>query len=321
MPMTVTTFSDIHTTGVEEAEACLPQFMHLDHHPAAGFAFHQHTVACGPFSVEETRCTDGVHLDLLDQFEYAVGVPIRGPLHTEHRGQELDLGPGRAAIFAPSEEAAVDAPDDFDVVLVHIRSGALEDALEALLGRPVRRPLPLPATVPLDSAAGRALAATIGLAVHAQPDTRSVLDRPIGAEPLQYRLMVQLLLAADHPERDALDGPVPTWGPRTVRRCVDLIEEHPEWPLTLADLAAGAGLSVRALEGCWLRHRDQPPGHDIGRVRLDRAHRDLESHRPGETTVDAVATYWGFGTRPFVTAYTARYGRTPDATLRGPAFA
>ena len=56
-------------------------------------------------------------------------------------------------------------PDDFDVVLVHIRSGALEDALEALLGRPVRRPLPLPATVPLESAAGRALAATIGLAV------------------------------------------------------------------------------------------------------------------------------------------------------------
>jgi hypothetical protein len=35
-----------------------------------------------------------------------------------------------------------------------------------------------------------------------------VLDRPIGAEPLQYRLMVQLLLPADHPERDALDGPV-----------------------------------------------------------------------------------------------------------------
>jgi hypothetical protein len=154
-------FSDVHTTGVEEAEACLPQFMHLDHRPAAGFAFHQHTVACGPFSVEETRCTDGVHLDLLDQPEYAVGVPVRGPLHAEHRGQELDLGPGQAAVFAPSAEAAVDAPDDFDIVLVHIRSGALEDALEALLGRPVRRPLPLPATVPLDSAAGRALAATI----------------------------------------------------------------------------------------------------------------------------------------------------------------
>jgi hypothetical protein len=56
-------------------------------------------------------------------------------------------------------------------------------------------------------------------------------------------------------------------------------------------------------------------------VRLDRAHRDLESHRPEETTVDAVATSWGFGPRPFVTAYGARYGRSPHATLRGPAFA
>ena len=319
--MTVTAFSDVHTTGVEAAETCLPQFMHLDHRPAAGFAFHRHTMACGPFSVEETRCTDGVHLDLVDQSEYAVGVPVRGPLHAEHRGQELDLGPGRAAVFAPSAEAAVDAPDGFDVVLVHIRAEALEDALEALLGRQVRRPLPLPVTLPLNSAAGRALAATIGLAVHAQSDTPSVLHRPIGAEPLQYRLMVQLLLAADHSERDALDGPVPTWGPRTVRRCVDVIEEHPEWPLTPADLAAGAGLSVRALEGCWLRHRDQPPRHDIERVRLDRAHRDLESHRPEETTVDTVAIAWGFGPRPFVTAYGTRFGRSPEATLRGPAFA
>ena len=319
--MTGPSFSDVYRTDVEETEASLPQSMHLDHRPAARFAFHRHTVACGPFSVEETQCTDGVHIDLADQSDYAVGLPIRGPLHAEHRGQELDLGPGRAAVFAPSAEAAVDTGDGFDVVLVHIRSGALEDALEALLGRPVRRPLPLPPTMTLDTAAGRALAATIRLVVHAQPDTDSVLGKPISAEPLQYRLMVQLLLAADHPERDALDERVPTWGPRTVRRCVDLIEAHPEWPLTLADLAAGAGLSIRALEGCWLRHRDRLPGHDIGRVRLDRAHRDLESHRPGETTVDAVATSWGFRPRRFVTAYGTRFGRSPAETLRGPAFA
>jgi hypothetical protein len=73
--MAVTAFSDVHTTGVEEAEACLPPFMPGPRSCTStttrprGSAFRRHTVACGPFSVEETRCTDGVHLDLLDQSE------------------------------------------------------------------------------------------------------------------------------------------------------------------------------------------------------------------------------------------------------------
>jgi AraC-like DNA-binding protein len=319
--MTGPSFSDIHETDVEEAEAHLPLSMFLGHPPASRFAFHRHAVARGPLSVEETRCTDGVRIHLVDQSGYAVGLPVRGPMHADHRGQQVDLGPGGAAVFGPVAEAAVATGDRFDVVLVRIRSAALEDALEALLGRPVRRPLPLPTTMTLDTDAGRALTATIRLVAHALPDTASVLANPMSAEPLQYRLLVQLLLATDHPDRDALDGRVPTWGPRTVRRCVDLIEAHPEWPLTLADLAAGAGMSVRSLEGSWVRHRDRPPGHDVGRVRLDRAHRDLESHRPGETTVAAVAASWGFRPQSFVAAYGARFGRSPAETLRGPAFA
>ncbi len=319
--MTGPSFADVHETDVDEAEGRLPSSMHMDHRPAAAFAFHRHAVARGPLSVEETRCTDGVRIRLVDEPGYVVGLPVRGPVHADHRGRELDLGPGRAAVFGPVAEAAVATGDRFDVVLVHIRSAALEDALEALLGRPVRRPLPLPATMALDTDAGRALTAAIRLVAHAVPDAASVLVNPISAEPLQERLLVGLLLAFDHPDREALDGRVPTWGPRTVRRCVDLIEAHPEWPLTLADLAAGAGLSIRSLEGCWVRHRDRPPADDIERVRIDRAHRDLESHRPGETTVAEVAAAWGFRPQPFVAAYRARFGRSPAETLRGPAFA
>jgi AraC-like DNA-binding protein len=318
--MTGPSFSDVHETDVEEAAAHLPPSMHLDHRPASRFTFHRHAVARGPLSIEETWCTDGVRI-LVDQSGYAVGLPVHGPMHADHCGQELDLGPGRAAVFAPVAEAAVATGDRVDVVLVRIRSVALEDALEALLGRPVRRPLPLPTTMTLDTDAGRALTATIRVVAHALPGTVSVLANPMSAEPLQERLLVRLLLATDHPDRDALDGRVPTWGPRTVRHCVDLIEAHPEWPLTLANLAAAAGLSIRSLEGCWVRHRDRPPEHDIGRVRLDRAHRDLDFYRPGETTVAAVAAAWGFRPQPFVAAYGARFGRSPAETLRGPAFA
>lgn len=319
--MTKPTFSDIHETDAEEAAAHLPHSTYLDHSPASRFAFHQHAVSRGPLSIEETRCTDGVHFRLADQSDYAVGLPVRGPMSADHQGQELDLGPGGAAVFGPTADAAVATGDLCDVVLVHIRSVALEDALETLLGSTVRRPLPLPTTMTLDTEAGRALMASIRLVAQDVPGSDSVLDNPMSAEPLQYRLLAQLLYATDHPDRDALDGRVPTWGPRAVNRCVDLIEAHPEWPLTLADLAALTGLSVRALQGSWLRHRDWPPDYDIGQVRLGRAHRDLESHLPGETTVEDVAASWGFRRQRFEDAYGERFGHSPDQTLRGPAYA
>jgi AraC-like DNA-binding protein len=313
-------FSDVHETDADEAQAHTTPSFRLDHAPRSGFALRMHAVTRGPLSMEETRCTDRVRMALTDQSGYAIGLPVRGPLHADHRGQEIDLGPGRAAVFVPSADATMATDDQCDVVLVRVESAALEDALEALLGRPVRRPLSLSTSMELGTAAGRAWVGTVQVVADADTGATSVLANPMSAEPLQDRLLVRLLLATDHPDREALDGRVPTWGPRPVRRCVEVIEAHPERPMTLASLAADAGMSVRALHGCWVRHRDQPPGHDVVRVRLGRAHRDLEFYRPGETTIAAVATAWGFRPRPFTAAYGARFGLSPAQTLRGPAF-
>lgn len=155
----------------------------------------------------------------------------------------------------------------------------------------------------------------------AGPGPTSALTNALSAEPLQDALLVGLLHLTDHPERDALDAPVRSWGPRAIRECLDLVEAHPELPLTSASLAARAGLSSLALQGCWRRHRDVLPRDDVERVRMTRAHRDLEAHRSGETTMAAVARSWGFSPRTFPAAYAARFGRSPAQTLRGPAFA
>ncbi|MBN9113657.1 MAG: AraC family transcriptional regulator [Pseudonocardia sp.] len=319
--MTTPRFADVHVTDIGRAATQLPQTVHLDHVPTTRFAFHTHRVTRGPLIVEETRCTDGVHVRLPDRPSYQVGLPLRSLLHADTRGTELDVGPGCAAIFSPWPETTVATGDRFDMLLIDIGSVTLEDMLEALLGRAVPRPLRLFTSMTVSSGAGRKWASTVRLVASATTDTSSLLDNPMSAEPLQDMLLVRLLLAADHPHRDALDERVPTWGPRAVRRCVDYVEAHPERSLTLTSLAAVAGLSVRALEGCWLRHRDVRPGHDVGRIRLARAHRDLQFYRPGEATVTTVARSWGFRPQSFVAAYGARFGRSPGQTLRGPAFA
>ncbi|HEY2224498.1 AraC family transcriptional regulator [Actinomycetospora sp.] len=320
--MTSTQFSDVDETDPRRAEEHLTAALRLDHAPQARFTLHLHRVTRGPLCLEEVSCSEGVRMRVDDDPGYVVGLPVQGPLHADHHGRELDLGPGQAAVFTPSAEAGMAMGDGADVVLVRVRAAALEDALEALLGRTVQRPLRLAASAVLGPASGRAWAGVVRSVAAAAPGPASVLANPLSAEALQDALLVGLLHLTDHPERDALDAPVPTWGPRVVRDSLDLIEAHPELPLTPGSLAARAGLSVLALRGCWRRHRDLLPRDDVARVRMTRAHRDLEAHRPGETTVAAVATSWGFRPRAFPVAYRARFGgRSPAQTLRGPAFA
>jgi AraC-like DNA-binding protein len=320
--MSAPRFSDVHETDAQQVEALLAPALRPDHRPSEGFTLHVHRVTRGPVSVEETRGTDGVRIALEGEPSYVVGLPVGQPVHAVHRRRDLDLIPGQAAVLAPPVEATIGTPDQFDVVLVRVGPVALEDMLESLLGRAVRRPLlPLPTTVALGTTGGEAWARAVRSVAGAVPGAGSSLGNPLGAEELQHALLVGLLYATAHPDRDALDVPVLTWGPRKVRECLDLIEAHPERPLTSGTLAAHAGMSVRAFDGCWRRDRDVLPRQDVERVRLRRAHRDLEAHRPGETTVAAVAAAWGFPPREFGAVYRARFGRSPAQTLRGPAYA
>ncbi|WP_284742322.1 AraC family transcriptional regulator [Amycolatopsis sp. RTGN1] len=319
--MTAPTIVEFELTSSGSADAPLPSAVRLGRVLHKPFSFRTRRVTSGSLAVEETRCTDEVHMRMPDEHGYLVGIPVRGALRIRYRGQDLDLGPGRAAVLAPPAEATVDTVEQFDVVVADIGSVALEDMLEALLGRSVRRPLPLAASLSLNSPAGRSWAADVRLITDVTAKPTSLSADPISAEPMQDHVMVQLLFATDHPHHEALDASVPTWGPRAIRRCIDYIEAFPDQPLTPGRLATVAGLSIRALAGSWIRHRDVPSWQDIERVRLGRAHADLEFFRPGETTVAAVARSWGFGPPRFVAAYGTRFGRSPAQTLRGPAFA
>jgi AraC-like DNA-binding protein len=314
-------FSGVDETDPRRAEEHLTPSLRLDHAPEDRFTLHLHRVTRGPLGLDDIRCSEAVRIRLDDDPGYVVGLPVRGTLRAEHRGRDLDLHPGRAAVLTPFPEAAMTTAAGADVVLVRVRDTALEDALEALLGRPVHRPVQLTNPAELGATAGKVWSGVVHSVAAAGARPAAGLTNPMSADPLQDALLVGLLHLTDHPERDALDAPVPSWGPRPVRDCLDLVETHPELPLTSAGLAAHVGLSVRALQGCWRRHRDVQPRDDLDRVRMTRAHRDLEARLPGETTVAAVARAWGFPPRTFPAAYAARFGRPPELTLHGPAFA
>lgn len=318
---TGTQTSGVHETDPHRAEEHLTPALRLAHAPRTRFALHLQRITRGPLSLEEVRCSEGIRIRTDDDPGYLVGLPVRGSVHTDHPGRELESAPGQAVVVTPFAQAVMATGDGTHVVVVRVEAAALEDALEALLGRTVRRPLRLPAPTVLGTAVGGAWAGVVRSVAAPGPGPAALLENPMSAEPLQAALLAGLLHLTDHREREALDAPVATWGPRPIRRGLDLVEAHPELPLTSGSVAAHVGLSGLALQGGWRRHRDVLPRDDVERVRMERAHRDLESHRPDETTVSAVARSWGFSPGAFPAAYGSRFGRSAVQTLRGPAFA
>jgi AraC-like DNA-binding protein len=104
--------------------------------------------------------------------------------------------------------------------------------------------------------------------------------------------------------------------PDTVRRAVAFIDEHAHDDISIADIAAAALVTVRAVQLAFRRHLDTTPMAYLRRVRLDRAHHDLITADPASQTVTAIAYRWGFSNASrFATQYQQAYGIRPSDTL------
>jgi transcriptional regulator GlxA family with amidase domain len=113
--------------------------------------------------------------------------------------------------------------------------------------------------------------------------------------------------------------PGPGWvPPATVRRAAAFIEAHAGQPVTVAEIAAAAGVTARALQYTFPRYYGTTVTGYLRRVRLEQAHRQLQAADPTTgTTVAEIGRRWGW-TSPsnFTTAYRKQYGLPPSHTLR-----
>jgi anti-anti-sigma factor len=112
-------------------------------------------------------------------------------------------------------------------------------------------------------------------------------------------------------------GRLPRTASRTVGRAVAFIEERASDDIGVADIAAAAFVTVRAVQLAFRRYLGTTPLGYLRQVRLERAHRQLLSADPDRTTVTAVAADWRFANPSRFTAYyRAAYGVPPVQTLR-----
>ena len=146
----------------------------------------------------------------------------------------------------------------------------------------------------------------------------SLVHQPLIAQQIRHSVLSGLLLSLSHRYRDELSAPARPGAPRAIRRALDLIHAEPERPLSVADLAATAGMSVRSLQEGFRRHVGCAPMMYLQQARLLRVHEELQRADPFRVTVAAVAHRWGFAhLGRFASAYRMRFGVSPSETLRG----
>jgi AraC-like DNA-binding protein len=113
-------------------------------------------------------------------------------------------------------------------------------------------------------------------------------------------------------------GPGQPAAPAALRRAVAHIDAHADQPVSVAEIAAAAGVTARALQYAFRRHYDATPMDYLRQVRLERAHRELQAADPTRgATVAQIARCWGWANAAhFAAAYRRRYGLSPSHTVR-----
>ncbi|MFC4174769.1 AraC family transcriptional regulator [Microvirga sp. GCM10011540] len=169
----------------------------------------------------------------------------------------------------------------------------------------------------LDDAAGQSWLRLVQYTTGELRDPMSLARRlPAARQQLEQMVVTGFLLAHSHNYSDELLRPQSPAVPYYVRRAEAYIEAHFSEPLSLAEIAAQAGVSARSLQNGFQNFRHTTPMAFLRQMRLQHAHRALLKADPAFATVTDIAVSCGFGhLGEFATLYKRTFGETPRQTL------
>ncbi len=102
-----------------------------------------------------------------------------------------------------------------------------------------------------------------------------------------------------------------------VRKVRELVFEHPEQPLSVAELCTRLHVTRRTLQNGFQETLGTSPATYLRTVRLNAVRRALREQAPGSSTIADTAARWGFWHMGhFSKDYKALFGETPSQTRR-----
>jgi AraC-like DNA-binding protein len=207
--------------------------------------------------------------------------------------------------------------DDWSVFTVRLPRPLIETVAQAQTGI-TGADLRFDDSRPITEGLGRHWTHTVNHVLNTVLCDPELMANPLITANASHLLAATALAVFPNTSLDARQQPAGDVTPQVLRRAMAYIDEHAHRPVTMSEMAAAAGVSARALQLAFRRHRDTTPTRYARTVRLERAHRDLQNADPTSgITIAAIANRWGFPhLGRFSTDYRAAYGTTPSHTLR-----
>jgi AraC-like DNA-binding protein len=231
--------------------------------------------------------------------------------------QEFDLSGQNGVVFPAGPLRTINHSGDCQLsVLIMNRRKASEHCAK-LLGRHLDQDLQFDLGFDLTSAHGQSWVRLFQYATAELANPHS-LFRSIAAarQQLEQTVLTGFLLSQTHTYSEALLRPQSAAVPFYVRRAEAYIEAHFAEPLSLAEIAAQAGVSARSLQNGFQAFRNTTPMAFLRSIRLQRVHRALLAADPSAARITDIALACGFNHMgEFATAYRRAFGETPRQTL------
>ncbi|WP_213285043.1 AraC family transcriptional regulator [Bradyrhizobium sp. sGM-13] len=284
------------------------------------FALHNSAVF-GGLSVNYVAYGGSVSIDpgCLERF-FLLQIPVHSSARIQTASRDITTAPGASAsLLSPTIPTRMTWQSNCAQIILLVDRRLIEHRAAALSGRPAGAVEFEPA-VDLSSAAGRALQSQIlefvDLAECLGPQQRL---SPITAANMRETLLGALLHGQHHSASDAIErfgGRAETL-PQSLRRAREFLSAHADEPLDLAQLAAAAGTGIRALQLGFRRHFGTSISEMLRDIRLAHLNVRLTAASPDESITD-IAFELGFThLSRMASAYRAKFGETPSATMRG----
>lgn len=253
-----------------------------------------------------------------DQY-FAILVPMAGRVLVRLKGREFIASPYESLVaLPPGERVSLGWSEDCRVLTLRADSSALQRALVGLSSRAEDRPLKLDSARVVGSERYAILGAAATL-MHAFANYPSCSDLPrFLVRRLNDHALSTMLLTLTHNHTTDLYGSLTPASGRSVRTALELLHAEDQAMYTIGELAAEAGVTVRALELAFRKDLGTTPSAYAFQIRLNRAHEELRRADLQEgTTVTRVAMKWGFAhVGRFARRYRETFGVTPSEELR-----
>ena len=320
-PLPLSAFPLFHTRDIDRARhAVASKFCSHSLAPrgsAKGFEASHNHVAGQALSLNSLSygCEVRIEPGELERF-YLIQLPLEGRATVQNGCKTVLAEKGLGSVLNPTRETRMIWHQGCSKLLLQISRDALQACAEELLQRRLSEAVLFEPEVNLQAPGMRHWVRDLFAAVDlAQQGQAFAPQKEARQARLEEGLILGFLTRQPSSISHALAQEPPRALPHQLRRAQEFIHGNLSEPLTLAQIAAAAGCSLRSLQVGFRAHFGMTPMGYLTQQRLDHAHYLLQSRKSGRR-VSAVAYDSGFShLGRFSISYRKAFGCSPKETL------